>query len=403
MGVLRPVLASNRNVFALERVDVLLKFKEEGTFTRASSAMVWKNKVLTTVGANEPRFETDPLTGRALGLRVEGARTNEIINNTMGGVVLGVIGEGGSLPTGWNKSIHAAMTVDIVGSGLDNGVDYIDLHIHGTGSWVSIYLDGGVSALNTQAWAESMYMSVVEGSTENMTISRLSIQQNGGALSWLYGANFVNDLDSSQQRFVNVETTSASGVTSVRPVLEMLFNNNEVDMVLRLGLPQLEKGSYETTPIRTAGASATRASEIPNLALGDWFNPYEGTILSVVTSFNTTNAWLRAFSFNGVSGDYLRMTINNTYTGTNMYKNGIPQANIDRVWSGYTKTVTAYKGDDFASSQDGSVSFTDAVCELPRMTMLNLGHEGNFNQLDGIIAGLFIYPNRKPNAEIESL
>ena len=76
MGVLRPVLASNRNVFALERVDVLLKFKEEGTFTRASNATVWKNKVLTTVGANEPRFETDPLTGRALGLRVERARTN---------------------------------------------------------------------------------------------------------------------------------------------------------------------------------------------------------------------------------------------------------------------------------------------------------------------------------------
>ena len=52
------------------------------TFTRASSGtFVGSDGVITTAATNEPRFDHNPTTGESLGLLVEEARTNVLLNS----------------------------------------------------------------------------------------------------------------------------------------------------------------------------------------------------------------------------------------------------------------------------------------------------------------------------------
>jgi hypothetical protein len=61
------------------------------------------------------------------GLLVEEARTNSIRNNSMQGAVAGTPG---TLPTNWSESRAAGLTQTVVGTGTQNGIDYIDIRLN---------------------------------------------------------------------------------------------------------------------------------------------------------------------------------------------------------------------------------------------------------------------------------
>ena len=102
------------------------------TFTRASSGSYFgADGILKYAGVNEARFDHDPVTGESLGLLIEEQRTNSIRNNTMVGAVAGTPG---TAPTNWGGSAPTSNGVNrqIVGTGIEDGINYIDYRIAGT-------------------------------------------------------------------------------------------------------------------------------------------------------------------------------------------------------------------------------------------------------------------------------
>ena len=63
------------------------------------------------------------------GILIEESRTNQIRNNSMQGAVAGTPG---TLPTNWGVSVAGGLTRTVVGTGTENGIEYIDVRVQGT-------------------------------------------------------------------------------------------------------------------------------------------------------------------------------------------------------------------------------------------------------------------------------
>lgn len=249
----------------------------------------------SVVGANLPRISSK-------GLLVEGARTNGVTNNTMAGAV---VGSPGTRPTGWPAFTLAGLTQSIVAIGSQNGVDTIDFRFSGTTNATTISLvlenSGVIVVTNGQVVTSTAFFSLVGGDLTN--VSALSFGQNirdsGGAnLGNVAGALSFTP-NSSLIRYVTSGTIANASAAFILPRLDItVANASAVDFTIRVGWPQTEVGAaYATSPIRTAGAAATRSADFVTANnFSSWYNPNAGTLFVIgQTDLPAPTASNRAF------------------------------------------------------------------------------------------------------------
>lgn len=186
---------------------------------------------------------------------VSPTRTNYIRNNSMQGTVAG---SSGTLPTNWSgTSSFGALTRTIVGRGLENGIDYIEIRYNGTTNTTTARIIfeaiGQIGALDAQIWTTSAYLSLVAGSWTNVTSIQIGVD------TYASGSVFINsDLGtitnptSTQNRFSRVSTLSGGTIAFVIPIIRFIWTSGvAVDFTLRVGMPQIELGNGFTDVIRT--------------------------------------------------------------------------------------------------------------------------------------------------------
>jgi hypothetical protein len=247
------------------------------------------------------------------GMLVEETRSNGVPDNSMTGAVPGTPG---TAPLGIAISPSAGVTSTIVGTGVESGIDYMDVRFFGTASSTvsSIYLAGNITATTSQAWTESIFARLVGGTLSNVLSHRLYlIQLNSGlgVISNLAGPAFTPTVGTlTSQRNVATFTTDPTLVAFMRPWLVINHNAAAVDFTIRIGWPQAEIGAFVTSPIRTINAPVARATDVVTVttppSLAGPISAYEAVTPNWVTHASNTYYELSIDNGSGNNGIFVR-------------------------------------------------------------------------------------------------
>jgi len=388
-------------------------FADIVTFTRASTASYFNSTgTLQSAAIDAPRFDYNPSTLAAQGLLIEESRTNSIRNNTMQGAAAGTPG---TLPTNWTSQL-SGLTQTIVGTGTSNGIAYVDIRLNGTTSntFFNINVEGqtNIAATNAQAWTGSVWLSVVGGSTTNITSIAWSLNQYSSVpvyLSTLSGTNRVSTISSTLTRITDTYTTNNASIAFVQPVLAMLCGLGvAIDITFRIGLPQLEQGAFATSVIPTTTTALTRSADVASVnTLSPWYNASAGTLFSEsvlarqnampnVQTANIRNAGItnEIRLFYRSSGGTGQAVIDATIAQADLSATGVITANAT------LKMALAYSANDFAASGNGGAVVTDTSGTVPSgLTEMSLGANG----LNGYLRRITYYPRRLSNADLQTI
>jgi len=244
-----------------------------------SSAINGTDNGLTFYDADVPRF-----TGSAQRLLIEGQRTNGFGNPRLEDAVAG---SPGIPPTTTGVSFLQGLSSEIVGTGVEDNIPYIDLRFFGTatGGEGSRYLlfnapTNGLDISNNKVSTFSAYVKLQGGSLDQISNVRLNLAGRDasnvevpfqGAQTYFTPTNAAL----GEQRRVVTWTPSDLSVLYGAWAVDILRGATAtVDVTLRIGLPQHELGAFASSPILppvgTPGASTRgddRATALLN-ALG---------------------------------------------------------------------------------------------------------------------------------------
>ncbi len=175
------------------------------------------------------------------------APANLIARSGVAGAVVGVIGSGGALPTGWSWASPgaAALTREVVAV----GPDYIDVRCYGSNTsgaavYPSIFLSATpLTAVIGQPICFSMYTQLIAGSFAGVTYGpcgALSVQfQNGG--SYVSNTSVTARATSTYTRYASTGSRATADHNQWMPYFIIGLNNNDTcDFTVRLSSPQLE-------------------------------------------------------------------------------------------------------------------------------------------------------------------
>ena len=273
------------------------------------SATVGEYIPTTSAINSAPRFDHNPTTGESLGLLVEEARTNSVTNNTMVGAVAGTPGTN---PTGWTFATAQSngLTISIVGTGVESGINYIDYRFNGTtvaSPNACAFGFTNAAAATSQTWATSLYWKLVSGTTTGTINWQLGIIENTAVGTFVTGA-FYNQTTPTSAALITQRPTATrtlSGGVTVGQVSHTMnipvTGNTAIDFTIRMGLHQLEQGAFATSPILTSSATVTRAADVASITgsnFSSFYNQSEGTVfvdgstaaLTATTGFVAINA-----------------------------------------------------------------------------------------------------------------
>jgi len=390
-------------------------FSDIVTFTRASTGTYFNSAgTLTTAAINEARFDFNPSTLAAQGLLIEESRTNSIRNNTMVGAVAGTPG---TAPTNWAvATTGGGVTREIVGTGTESGINYIDIRVSGTTTgalFFGIQTDGNtqVAALNGQNWNSTFYVRLVAGSLTNITQVNHVIKFNdaGGApLTFGTGGIVPTSAALNTQRFSRLTAASNASTAFVAQLLQIEANSGvAIDITIRIGLPQLELGAFATSVIPTTTTALTRAADVASVnTLSPWYNSVEGTLYFEGLTVATT-AGLATLQ-DGSVAEYMRLArglsklngVVSTAAGTQADIYSVADVPLNTVFKG----ALAVKANDFAISLNGATPVTDTSGAMPSAAnQLNIGLGKYLGYINGYVRRITYYPRRLANADLQAI
>jgi hypothetical protein len=202
-------------------------------------------------------------TGVAAAL-ADDTRTNFFPNNSMQGAVAG---SPGTRPTSWATFTLAGLTQTIVGIGVENGADYIDVRFNGTSTAATIIINFHtgltIAGVQNQVWTMSAFLSLVGGTLTNVNTTRISIDEydSGGAFLTNH-LSTIGPPTSTQTRYSSAITMTNASCAFIAPSLRFAITNGAaIDFTIRIAWPQIELGATVTAAIRTVNASVTRLAD----------------------------------------------------------------------------------------------------------------------------------------------
>jgi hypothetical protein len=391
-------------------------FSQIITFTRASTATFFNSAgVLTSAAIDAPRFDFNPSTLAARGLLIEESRTNSIRNNTMVGAVAGVVGVGSAAPpTNWTSFVGANLTFEIIGTGTESGITYVDVKISGTANATAVFpafeTNNQIVAVDGQTWTSSLYFKVIsQPAPFNSYANRIRINDSGGSQLAQIDTNFSPT--TTLTRYTNTGTIANASTAFVSPAIRIgLTSGQAYDVTFRIGLPQLELGAFATSVIPTTTTALTRAADVASVnTLSPWYNAAASTVYAEWnTQANSVSRYLFEIQQNATSNNRVDVNIN-TSNVVNPRTVISGAASMTLAAGTYTAGTTAkiafaYAQSDYASSLNGGSAVTSLAGNIPSsLGIMYLGSLAGSVFINGYLRRITYYPRRLSNAELVSI
>ena len=337
-----------------------------------------------TTAAYAPAIDWLP-TQRVYGLRSEEARTNSIRNNTMVGAVAGTPG---TFPTNWtNSGSTNSLTRQIVRTGTDpiTGLPYVDLRLSGTPSGtgsIGVAFDAvtAVAAAVGQTWTRSLYLAIVGGNTTNVTAfnNYLIVYDSGSVALVANSSNIFSSVTGTMARFsAGYTIVSATAAYLQQIILVGYTSGNAIDITLRIAAPQLELGSFATSPILTYGAAATRAVDTLVVPNNNWIGQTAASIAVDYVNYTTATGSLISTDDGSTNNRVITFTNGGTTPAVRVVVGGVDQANMNQasVTAGTLgRLAFGVEQDNFAASINGAAVTTDTSGTVPSgQTTMRIG------------------------------
>jgi len=365
---------------------------------------------------DEPAFEFNS-DGSYKGLLVEPASTNQIRNGSATGSTTGVIGSGGAFPTNWADGGAGGLTREIIGTGTENGVAYIDIKMSGTASATqsAIYFESvtQISTADGETWTLSAFIKNVDTTSIYNSANFIYVNYNSTP-AFASALTQVITPTTDLIRYEANKTLSGATIASTRPGITFyLTSGNTYDFTVRIGWVQMEESPIATSPIPTTTASVTRVKDdITQTSASSLIGQTEGTLYVEVDWRETSGVLQYLLSANDGTGNNRIVIRKNTGDSLNMLlvsdsSTLTDQGESSTSYSGIQKLAFAYANNDFEFYRNGSSVSTDTagdITSLATVANIDLGQAFNASsQANMHIRAVALYPKRLSDAECEAL
>ncbi len=181
-----------------------------------------------------------------LGLSVEPAGTNLVPNPALTGAVAGIVGSGGSLPTGWSTN-GSGLVVHVVAVTTLNGLPALHLRVFGTATStffeLSLMSDTSISA--STGYTASIFLRSLAGSMPSVEL------RQADAGSGFVTANVLSTMLAPLDRRGASFTSQASTAFGRLRVSHFLTVGSSYDFSILLSCPQMEARNSATSAVLT--------------------------------------------------------------------------------------------------------------------------------------------------------
>jgi hypothetical protein len=363
-----------------------------------------------------PRIEYD--ADRNLkGLLIEPDGQNQIRNGSGTGSTTGVIGSGGALPTNWADGGAGGLTREIIGTGTENGVAYIDIKMSGTAIATQsvLYFEGAtqISTADGETWTLSAFIKNVDTTSiyDSANFIYVNYSSTPSFLSTLTEAiTPTTDL----VRYESTKTLSGATIANTRPGITFyLTNGNTYDFTVRIGWAQMEESPIATSPMPTTGSTFTRDRDDASMTnVSGLIGQKEGTLYVEVDWRLATGTYqYLLIASDGTTNN--RVLIYNAGGNINMFAQadgGSAEVSrgIDSTgFSGIQKIAFAYKTDDYELYRNGSSvssSTSGSLAALATLTDIDIGQSATASfQANMWIRAIQIIPRRLSDEQLIEL
>jgi hypothetical protein len=311
------------------------------------------------------------------------------------------------------------LTREIIGTGTENGVDYIEIKYSGTatGTVASLVPEGSTQIVATpsQVWTFSSFIKSVSGSPNSYLLRILERTDAGVYVT--DSASSALSVTSTLSRFSFTRTNSANVTTArVQPQIDFVLTiGASYDFTVRIGWPQMETGSVATSPIVTTAGTASRVGDVVTLAsASSVIGQSAGTLYVEAERIGFLNNLVeRLFNVTDGSASANRIMLliqeNTKVARLIVTASSVAQADIvgSTLVSGVFKMAGAYATDDVALYLNGASVGTDTSATIPACNRVNIGTletgatgTATFN---GWIRSVALFPTRLDNTTLATL
>lgn len=318
----------------------------------------------------------------------------------------------GTRPTGWSAFSVGTASSSISNVTTTNGIDIFDLRLAGivsTSPSIIFVNTTVIDALTGQDWSSSAFFAIVAGSITNITGISQNIGERTAAGALVKNNPSVFTLSSTLTRQLSSVTLSGGATVAkvTNSVSVTATPSTYIDITIRIGLPDLERGSSVTSVIKTTVAAVTRAVDVATMTGSNFSSWYPATARTFFVQFdlegvsgtrpiislddNSANQQIRLYA----SGTSLMLTITN---------GGVTQADLTL---GIIAANTTYKVAFTVALNDYRAIMTGGSGQagsgtVPAVDRLRLGADQAGNVQNGHILELDCYAGALSTPQLSS-